>query len=188
MAQVARSLTGWDGELRDAKYLIHDRDTKYTAQVDTIMNTAGIQTLKFPAMSSNLNAFAERWVKSVKVEVLDKQVLFGKKAFTVYAERVCQSFSSGTKSSRLKQYHSIPGSRSRECLWKDQNQRATWRTAEVLLPSSGVTDFRLSSLFIPVRSGWTIIVWSCKLKQKNHAKSQNCLINLPVTRKIPWNI
>jgi transposase InsO family protein len=80
MAQVARNLTGWDGELQNAKYLIHDRDTKYTDQVDTIMNTAGIKAIKLPAMSPNLNAFAERWVKSVKVEVLDKQVLFGKKA------------------------------------------------------------------------------------------------------------
>ena len=80
MAQVARNLTGWDGELQSAKYLIHDRDTKYTAQVDSIMNTAGIKALKLPAMSTNLNAFAKRWVKSVKVEILDKQVLFGKKA------------------------------------------------------------------------------------------------------------
>ena len=80
MAQVARNLTGWDGELQNAKYLIHDRDTKYTAQVDTIMNTAGIKALKLPAMSPNLNAYAERWVKSVKVEILDRQVLFGKKA------------------------------------------------------------------------------------------------------------
>ncbi len=86
MAQIVRNLTGRDGELNGAKYLIHDRDTKYTAQVDTIMNTAGIKALKLPAMSQNLNAFAERWVKSVKVEILDKQVLFGKKAlkYTLY--------------------------------------------------------------------------------------------------------
>ena len=57
MAQIARNLTGWDGELESAKYLIHDRDTKYTAQADSIMNTAGIKALKLPAMSPNLNAF-----------------------------------------------------------------------------------------------------------------------------------
>lgn len=78
MAQVARNLTNWDGELENAKYLIHDRDTKYSAQFDAIMRTSGIKPLKLPAMSPNLNAFSERWVKTVKSEILDKQVLFGK--------------------------------------------------------------------------------------------------------------
>jgi transposase InsO family protein len=79
MAQTARNLTGWDGELKNAKYLIHDRDTKYSTQFDAIIQTSGIKPLKLPAMSPNLNAFSERWVKTVKSEVLDKQVLFGKK-------------------------------------------------------------------------------------------------------------
>ena len=80
MNQVARNLTGWDCELENAKYLIHDRDTKYTTQFDAIMKSSGIKPLKLPPMSPNLNAFAERWVKSAKSEILDKQVLFGKKS------------------------------------------------------------------------------------------------------------
>ena len=80
MAQVARNLTGWDCELAEAKYLIHDRDTKYTKQFDSMMKSSGVKPLKLPPMSPNLNAFAERWVKSVKNEILDKQVLFGKKS------------------------------------------------------------------------------------------------------------
>ncbi len=80
MAQAARNLTGWDGEMEGAKYLIHDRDTKYTAQFDAILKSSGIKPLKIPPRSPNLNAFAERWVKSVKTEVLEKQVLFGKKS------------------------------------------------------------------------------------------------------------
>jgi len=82
MAQVARNLTGWDGELETARYLIHDRDTKYTTQFDTIMKSSGITPIKLPARSPNLNAYAERWVKSVKNEIIDRQVLFGKKALS----------------------------------------------------------------------------------------------------------
>ena len=44
------------------------------------MRTSGIKPLKLPVMSPNLNAFSERWVKSVKSEILEKQVLFGKKS------------------------------------------------------------------------------------------------------------
>jgi len=82
MAQIARNLTGWDGELESAKYLIHDRDTKYTTQFDEIMKSSGIKPIKLPVRSPNLNAYAERWVKSVKNEVIDRQVLFGKKALS----------------------------------------------------------------------------------------------------------
>ena len=80
MAQVARNLTGWDGELENAKYLIHDRDTKYTMQFDELIKSSGIKPIKLPVRSPNLNAYAERWVKSVKNEIIDRQVLFGKKS------------------------------------------------------------------------------------------------------------
>lgn len=80
MAQVARNLTDWDGELKNAKYLIHDRDTKYSAKFDAIIQSSGIKPIKLPPMSPNLNAFSERWVKSVKSEILEKQILFGKKS------------------------------------------------------------------------------------------------------------
>ena len=56
------------------------RDTKYTAQFAAIMKSSGIKPIKLPPRSPNLNAFAERWVKTVKSEVLDKQLLFGKKS------------------------------------------------------------------------------------------------------------
>jgi hypothetical protein len=80
MAQIGRNLTGWDGALENAKYLIHDRDKKYSTKFDAIMRASSIKPLKLLAMSPNLKAFSERWVKAVKSEVLDKQVLFGKKS------------------------------------------------------------------------------------------------------------
>jgi putative transposase len=79
MANVARNLTGWDGELEDARYLIHDPDTKYTTQFDALFEGAGTEILKLPPLSPNSNAYAERWVRSCKDECLDKMILFGEK-------------------------------------------------------------------------------------------------------------
>jgi putative transposase len=69
MRQVARNLTFDKCDLlAKCKYLLRDRDTKFTVGFDMIMRTAGIEPLALPPRSPNLNAFAERFVKSVKTE------------------------------------------------------------------------------------------------------------------------
>ena len=80
MAQIARNITGFDGELVNAKYLIHDRDGKYTAQFDAIMESAGIHPIRLPPRSPNLNAYAERFVLSIKSECLNKIIFAGEKS------------------------------------------------------------------------------------------------------------
>ena len=80
MKQVARNVTGSDGPLVGARYLIHDRDAKYTRAFDQILQAAGTVTVKLPPQSPNLNAFAERFVKSIKTECLGQFVLFGEDA------------------------------------------------------------------------------------------------------------
>ena len=78
MKQVARNVTmdEW-GFLDNCSYLIHDRDTKYCQSFRDIVESGDVRTLPLPARSPNLNAFAERWVKSVKDECLSKLILFG---------------------------------------------------------------------------------------------------------------
>jgi len=78
MKQIARNVTmdEW-GFLESRRYLIHDRDTKYCESFRDIIESCDVKTLPLPARSPNLNAFAERWVKSVKEEVLSKLILFG---------------------------------------------------------------------------------------------------------------
>jgi putative transposase len=68
MRQIARNMTmeGY-GALRDCRYLLHDRDTKYTQSFRAIIASGGVEPLVLPARSPNLNAYAERWVRSVKV-------------------------------------------------------------------------------------------------------------------------
>ncbi len=78
MNQIARNVTmdEW-GFLDNCRYLIHDRDTKYCKSFRTIIDAGDVKTLPLPARSPNLNAYAERWVKSVKEECLSKLILFG---------------------------------------------------------------------------------------------------------------
>ena len=69
-------MEGW-GALRDCRYLLHDRDTKYTHSFQAIINSGHVQPLVLPARSPNLNAYAERWIRSARDECLSKLILFG---------------------------------------------------------------------------------------------------------------
>ena len=78
MKQIARNVTmdEW-GFLENCRYLIHDRDTKYCQSFRTVIESGGIKSVRLPARSPNLNAFSERWVRSIKDERLSKLILFG---------------------------------------------------------------------------------------------------------------
>ncbi|MFT5391767.1 MAG: putative transposase [Gammaproteobacteria bacterium] len=78
MQQVARNVTmdEW-GCLDGCRYLIHDRDTKFCDSFRRTIKSSGVEPLRLPARRPNLNAFAERWVKSVKDECLSKLIFFG---------------------------------------------------------------------------------------------------------------
>ncbi|MDH3692846.1 MAG: integrase core domain-containing protein, partial [Gammaproteobacteria bacterium] len=78
MKQIARNVTmdEW-GVLGNCRYLIHDRDTKFTDSFRAIVRSGQVEPLKLPARSPNLNAYAERWVKSLKEECLSKLILLG---------------------------------------------------------------------------------------------------------------
>jgi putative transposase len=81
MKQTARNVTMDDcGALRDCRYLLHDRDTKFTRSFRAIIASGGVEPLVLPARSPNLNAYAERWVRSVKEECLSKVILFGERS------------------------------------------------------------------------------------------------------------
>ena len=78
--QVARSLTDpSDGFLRGARYLIHDHDPLFTCRFTEILKAGGVSALRLPARSPNLNAFAERFVRSVRQECLRKVIPLGER-------------------------------------------------------------------------------------------------------------
>ena len=80
MTQLARNLTdSSDGFLRGVQYVILDRDPLYTKAFRRLLRDSGVTPLVLPAWSPNLNAFAERFVESVKSECLERMVLLGER-------------------------------------------------------------------------------------------------------------
>lgn len=53
------------------RFLLHDRDSRFSAAFDEVFRTAGAATIKTPIRAPNANAFAERWVRTVRCECLD---------------------------------------------------------------------------------------------------------------------
>ncbi len=78
MVQIGRNLTDVvDGFLRDKRFLILDRDPLYTAQFRALLLDSGVGVVRLPRRSPNLNAHAERFVLSVRTEVLNRVVPLG---------------------------------------------------------------------------------------------------------------
>ena len=76
--QMARNLTDSEGgALRAKKYLIIDRDTKYTEQFRRLIRDEGTKVIRLPPRSPNLNAYAERFVRSIEDECLDRMIFVG---------------------------------------------------------------------------------------------------------------
>jgi len=80
MNQIARNLTDCeDGFLNGSRYLIQDRDPLFTKSFREVLKSSGVTTIKLPARSPNLNAYAERFVRSVKSECLAQIIPLGER-------------------------------------------------------------------------------------------------------------
>lgn len=80
MRQVARRLIDdLSGFLRGKRFLIHDRDPLYTRGFHEVLGYAGVAPVRLPPKSPNLNAYAERFVLSIKSECLDRMVMLGER-------------------------------------------------------------------------------------------------------------
>lgn len=78
MARLTRTLLdGFGGFLLKHRYLIHDRDPLFTASFDALLRSSGVEPVRLPARSPNLNAYAERFVGSIKSECLDRMIILG---------------------------------------------------------------------------------------------------------------
>ncbi len=80
MRQVARNLIDdLSGFLKGKRFLIHDRDPLYTRGFHEVLGYAGVAPVRLPPRSPNLNAYAERFVLSIKSECLDRMVMLGER-------------------------------------------------------------------------------------------------------------
>jgi putative transposase len=78
VAHQARNLS-MDGELEEVTFLIRDRDSKDTRAFDEVFNSEGARVIKTPVRAPKGNAFAERFVRSVRHEVLDLTLVLGRR-------------------------------------------------------------------------------------------------------------
>jgi len=80
MAQQARNLLiDLDDRGKRVRFLIHDRDTKFSRAFDGIVQSEGISIIRTPVRAPNANAYAERWVGSVRRECLDRMLILGRR-------------------------------------------------------------------------------------------------------------
>ena len=93
MNQMARNLTdAVDGFLLGYRYLIQDRSSLFTEQFRETLRSAGVESLKLPARSPNLNAYAERFVRTIKESCLDNLILFGEPALREAASQFVEHY------------------------------------------------------------------------------------------------
>jgi transposase InsO family protein len=80
VVQVARNFTS---DLEDAgrqfRFLIRDRDTKFTATFDEVFKAIGTEVIRTPVRSPKANAFVERWVRTVREECLDHLLIYSRR-------------------------------------------------------------------------------------------------------------
>ena len=132
MVQVARNVTmeEW-GFLSPGQYLIQDRDGKYCPAFQQIIDAAGVTRVPLPPRSPNLNAYAERWVRSVKEECLSRMILFGEASLRhALTANMLGAFSSRAESSRQGECAALSYSQPRR---RASRPSAVLRTAWGLL-------------------------------------------------------
>jgi transposase InsO family protein len=84
MCQTARNLAdAEDGFLRGKKYLLMDRDAKFSEPFRVILERAGVEAVRLPARSPNLNLNLERFMRSAKEECLERVIFFGERSLQV---------------------------------------------------------------------------------------------------------
>jgi transposase InsO family protein len=109
MSQIGRNVTdAVDGILNGKRYLIHDRDPLFTAEFQSILAGVGVRSVKLPPQSPNLNAYAERFVRSIKESCLERLILFGENSLRTATRQFVAHYLSERHHQRLGNRLIIP--------------------------------------------------------------------------------
>ena len=74
------------------RYLIHDRDPLFTAEFQQLLADVGVKSVKLPRQSPNLNAHAERFVRTINESCLERLVLFGERSLRTAVHEFTQHY------------------------------------------------------------------------------------------------
>ncbi len=78
VAQQARNLMMQFGEEQPFRFLIHDRDGKFSHAFDEVFRSEGIKVIRTPVQAPNANAYAERWIRTLRTDCLDRILILGR--------------------------------------------------------------------------------------------------------------
>jgi hypothetical protein len=87
VTQQARNLA-LDDRFTMTRFLIRDRDTKYSGPLDEVFRSEGVRVIRTPIRAPNASAFAERFVRTVRQECLDRILVFGER----HLERILREY------------------------------------------------------------------------------------------------
>jgi putative transposase len=94
--QLARNFLTDAGERADRfRYLIRDRDSIFTDAFDAVFTAVNIEIKKSAPQCPKMNAFAERWVKTVRAECTDRMLIVGERHLRVVLERYAEHYNAG---------------------------------------------------------------------------------------------
>jgi putative transposase len=109
VTQAARNLVmDLDDAGRSSRFLICDRDTKYTAAFDGVFADASIKIVKAPPQAPQANAFTERWVGSARRECTDRLLITGRRHLRVVLDRYVDHYNRHRPHQSLEQRPPYP--------------------------------------------------------------------------------
>jgi transposase InsO family protein len=85
------------------RFILHDRDGQFSREFDACAEGSGAKIIKLPARSPNLNAYAERWVRSVREECLDQIIVLGERHLRYVLQQYVEYFMKRRPHQGLKQ-------------------------------------------------------------------------------------
>ena len=89
-------------------HLIHDNDGKYSIGFDVVFKSQGIEVVRTPFRASRANAFAERWVRSVREECLDRIIILNQRHLTYTLRAYEQYFNQARPHQGIQQHIPCP--------------------------------------------------------------------------------
>jgi len=82
------------GDEQPFRFLVHDRDTKFSHGFDEVFRSEGIRVIHTPVQAPNANAYAERWVRTLRADCLDRILILG-----AASSSTCSAFTAATTTS-----------------------------------------------------------------------------------------